>query len=100
MVNDSVYSKLSPWASNQERLVTEALIANTAPAEEIQTMVRPPLPQIQMFPALFGYGDKVDRTPTIDSVIGTPVSSVQPRIDWSGSPAGYMGSPRFVNGPV
>lgn len=46
---------IGPFASNQERLLTQSIAALTMSAAEIQEFVRPPLPQIQLFPARFGY---------------------------------------------
>jgi hypothetical protein len=49
---------IGPFASNQERLLSQSLAAWNMSAAEIQEYVRPPLPQIQLFPARFGYTDK------------------------------------------
>jgi hypothetical protein len=46
---------IGPFQSNQERLLSQSLAANMMTAAEIQEYVRPPLPQIQLFPARFGY---------------------------------------------
>ena len=46
---------IGPFASNQERLLSQSLAAWSMTAAEIQEFVRPPLPQIQLFPARFGY---------------------------------------------
>jgi hypothetical protein len=48
---------IGPFASNQERLLSQSLAAWNMSAAEIQEYVRPPLPQIQLFPARFGYTD-------------------------------------------
>ena len=82
-----------PWASNMERLTSQAIMVATMPAQQIQQMVRPPLPQIQLFPARVGYGP---RPPVgIEDVISLDRAYMEPRISWySGSPAGYSGSSR------
>lgn len=95
----SVYSQISPWARNEERLVTEALIVADIPGAEIQAEVRPPLPQIQMFPPLYGYPDYQARQATIDSVLATDRMYQDRRSDTSGGPNDWMASARFVNGP-
>ena len=95
----SVYDKLSPWASNEERLVTEALMSNTMPSEEIQTMVRPPLPQIRMFPPIFGFVSYGERQATIDDVLGEARRPADFRSSLSGGEGGFMAAARFVNGP-
>jgi len=48
---------IGPFQSNQERLLSQSLAAWSMSAAEIQEYVRPPLPQIQLFPARFGYTD-------------------------------------------
>jgi len=48
---------IGPFASNQERLLSQSLAAWTMSAAEIQAYVRPPLPQIKMFPPRFGYSE-------------------------------------------
>ena len=76
-----------------ERLTSQAIMVATMPAEQIQLMVRPPLPQIQLFPARFGYGPRPQIG--IDDVISLDRAYMEPRISWySGSPAGYSGSSR------
>jgi len=48
---------IGPFQSNQERLMSQSLAAWNMSGAEIQEYVRPPLPQIQLFPARFGYTD-------------------------------------------
>lgn len=80
-----------PWASNMERLTQQALMAATIPGRQLQQLVRPPLPQIHLFPERIGYGNR--QQPTIDDVVSIDRVYVEPRISWySGSPAGYSGS--------
>lgn len=87
------WSYNGPFSSNMERLTTQALMAATIPANQIQQMVRPPLPQIQLFPNRFGFG--VRTQPEIDDVVTLDRVYTEPRISWySGSPAGYSGSSR------
>ena len=47
-----------PWSSNMERLTSQALMVMNIPGAELQKMVRPPLPQIRLFPDRFGYGER------------------------------------------
>lgn len=94
----SVYDKVNPWASNEERLVTESLMSNTAPAEEL-ALVRPPLEQIRMFPPLFGFVPYNLRQATIEDVLGEIRRPADFRSSLSGGEAGWMASARFVNGP-
>jgi hypothetical protein len=46
---------IGPFASNQERLLSQSMAAWKMSRGEVQTYVRPPLPQIQLFPPKFGY---------------------------------------------
>jgi hypothetical protein len=46
---------IGPFASNQERLLSQALAVATMPGADVQTVVRPNLPQIQLFPPRYGY---------------------------------------------
>lgn len=49
---------IGPFASNQERLLTQSLEIGNMTASEIQAYVRPNLPQIELFPARYGYETK------------------------------------------
>ena len=46
---------LGPFKSNQERLIGQSLAAFSMTSEEIQQHVRPPLPQVKLFPPRYGY---------------------------------------------
>ena len=82
-----------PWASNEERLTSQALMVATLPGEDIQKLVRPNLPQLRLFPDKYGYGDRTQ--PTIEDVVSVDRNYVEPRISWySGGPAGYSGTSR------
>ena len=61
------WSYLGPWATNMERLTQQALMVATIPGKDIQAMVRPPLPQIRLFPDRFGYGERSQ--PGIEDVV-------------------------------
>ena len=85
-----------PWASNMERLTQQALMVGTIPGADISEMVRPPLPQIRLFPDRYGYNRDV---PGIDDIVSVDRTYVGPRISWySGSPAGYTGASRNTLG--
>jgi hypothetical protein len=93
------WSYNGPWASNMERLTQQALMAATMPAAQLQQLVRPPLPQIRLFPDRFGFGIRTQ--PEIDDVISLDRVYTEPRVSWySGSPAGYSGSSRNDLGSV
>lgn len=87
------WSYNGPWSTNMERLTSQALMVASIPGKDLQEMVRPPLPQIRLFPDRFGYGDR--RPPGIEDIITIDRNYMEPRISWySGSPAGYSGSTR------
>lgn len=82
-----------PWATNESRLTQQALLAATIPGAQLQKMVRPPLPQIRLFPDRFGYGLRTQ--PTIDDVVSVDRVYTEPRVSWySGGVGGYSGASR------
>jgi hypothetical protein len=88
-----------PWATNMERLTQQALMVATIPGADLQQMVRPPLPQIRVFPDRYGYGNRSQ--PTIEDVVSVDRVYTDPRVSWySGSPAGYSGSSRNDTGAI
>ena len=91
------WSYTGPFASNEERLVQQALASMDLPGEELQEFVRPPLPQIDAFPARFGY-DR--RAIGINDVINMGRTfPAQSRVSWfSGGVGGYTGSSRNTLG--
>ena len=46
---------IGPFQSNQERLLSQSLAVNSMTGQELQTYVRPPLPQVKLFPEKYGY---------------------------------------------
>jgi hypothetical protein len=48
---------VGPFASNQERLLSQSLAAWRLSREELRTYVRPTLPQINLFPEKYGYNE-------------------------------------------
>jgi hypothetical protein len=82
-----------PWSSNEERLTQQALMVATLPGNLIQQVVRPNLPQIQLFPPRTGFGNRLQIS--IDDVISIDRVYVEPRVSWfSGGVGGYSGSTR------
>jgi hypothetical protein len=79
-----------PWSSNEERLTSQALMVMNIPGADIAQMVRPPLPQIRLFPEKYGYDRKVFG---IDDIVTIDRKYVEPRVSWySGGVAGYSGT--------
>lgn len=60
---------LGPFASNQERLLTQSLATWNMSASEIQEYVRPPLPQVKLFPARYGF---TEYEITIEDIVQMP----------------------------
>jgi hypothetical protein len=91
---------IGPFASNQERLLSQSLAANTMPGAELQEYVRPPLPQIQMFPARYGY---TENELTIEDIIGLKRNALtQQRVesDFSQTPNSTQSTSRNSLGQV
>lgn len=91
------YQYLGPFASNEERLTQQALQSAILPSEEIAALARVPIPQIELFPPRFGYGDR--SSPGIMDVIDVSRQYSDPRVSWfSGGVAGYSGTSRNTLG--
>lgn len=92
------WSYLGPFASNEERLIQQALTSALMTAEEIQQNVQPPLPQVAVFRPRVGYPTVEERQARIEDIVGLERVTMHPASTWfSGGPAGYTGSPRFEN---
>ena len=83
-----------PFASNEERLMSQALQVALIPGDEIQNMVRPPLPQINPFPERFGYRR---RAIGIEDIIDID-RTYNPRTDFSGTDSSINGTSRNTQG--
>ena len=60
---------IGPFASNQERLLSQSLAANLMTGAELQEYVRPPLPQVVLFPERYGY---TDTELTLEDIVQLP----------------------------
>lgn len=91
------YDYMGPFSSVQERLISQAVNAVTMPAADLQQVVRPNLPQINPFPARFGYRT---RALSVMDVINVDVEfqPEQNRVDFTASKAGYQGTLRNAQG--
>jgi hypothetical protein len=87
---------IGPFASNQERLLSQSLAANTMTGPELQEHVRPPLPQIRLFPERYGY---TQTEITIEDIIDLP-GRAQQRVesDYSQTPNTTQSSSRNALG--
>jgi hypothetical protein len=75
---------IGPFASNQERLLSQSLAANMMSGPELQEYVRPPLPQVRLFPERYGY---TQTEISIEDIIDLP-GRAQQRVesDFSNTP--------------
>jgi len=74
-------SYIGPFSSNNERMLSQAMAINTMTNSEIQDLVRPPLPQVSLFPNKFGYETYEYGIKDIVEMSGR----VQQRVDFSGA---------------
>lgn len=89
---------IGPFQSNQDRLLNQALAVYTMKGPEIKELVRPPLPQVNLFPARFGYEESEIG---IEDVIDLPRSrptSQRVESDFSNSPNSPQSSSRNTLG--
>lgn len=92
------YQYNGPWSTNAERLVSQALMVMNIPGQDIQAMVRPPLPQIRLFPDRYGFGEP-RLQPGIEDVVTIDRVYSEPRVSWfSGGVAGYTAADRNALG--
>jgi hypothetical protein len=87
---------IGPFASNQERLLTQSLAAWSMSASEIQEFVRPELPQIELFPARYGYVTTEIGIADIIDMPGRPA----PRVDYTKTPGVSESTSRNTLGDV
>lgn len=85
------YDYMGPFASTQEALLTRAIRSVTLPAAMIQDLVRPPLPQIQLFPPRFGYRT---RQLSLMDVVNVDEEFQPRRSDFTQSPGSFQGTSR------
>lgn len=89
---------LGPFQSNQDRLLNQALAVYTMKGPEIQDLVRPPMPQINLFPPRFGY---TEAEISIEDVIDLPRSrptTQRVESDFSNNPNSPQSSSRNTLG--
>ena len=89
---------LGPFQSNQERLLSQSLAANSMTAEEIQEYVRPPLPQINLFPDRYGYVTEEISIEDIVQLPGGGRKSQRVESDFSQTPNTTQGTSRNTLG--
>ena len=89
---------VGPFASNQERLLSQSMAVNMMTGQEIQELVRPPLPQVKLFPDRYGY---TDVELTIEDIIALPrVNQQRVESDFSQTPNTQESSSTNSLGPT
>jgi hypothetical protein len=91
------YDFMGPFANAQEAFMVRALRSATMPAALLQDLIRPPLPQIQLFPPRFGYRT---RQLGILDVMDVNEEFQPTRVDFTREPGGYQGTSRNVSESV
>ena len=88
---------MGPFANAQEAFMARALKAVTMPAQLIPDIVRPPLPQINMFPPRYGYRT---RELGIMDVMDVNDQFQPTRVDFTREQGAYSGTARNVSESV
>lgn len=88
------YDYMGPFKDTQDMLITRAVRSVTLPSVMVQDLVRPHLPQIQLFPPRYGYRT---RQLGITDVMDVDVNFQPTRTDYSQSPSSYQGTARNVS---
>lgn len=85
------YDYMGPFANTQEALITRAIRSVTLPKQMIQDLVRPPMPNVQLFPPRYGY-----RTRELDimDIMNVDAEFQPTRTDFSQSPGSFQGTSR------
>lgn len=91
------WSYAGPFASYMERQIQTALTPMFMTREEIQQSVTPPLSQVAVFRPRTGYPEVQDRQARVTDIVNAP-RRLDAKATWySGGPAGYTGSPRYMS---
>jgi hypothetical protein len=91
------YDFMGPFANAQEAFMVKALRANTMPGQLLQDLIRPPLPQVQLFPPRFGYRS---RELGIMDIMDVNQTFQPTRVDFTRQPGGYQGTARNMSESV
>ena len=85
------YDYMGPFKSFEDALLSQALNVITMPREEVARVVRPRLPQLQLFRPTQGYRT---RALGINDIIEVNQEQPPTRVDFTGGHAGYQGTER------
>ena len=89
---------IGPFASNQERLLSQSLAALTMNGPELQQLVRPPLPQIKLFPPRYGFNESEIGIADIIDLPRTAPTAQRVESDFSNTPNTTQSSSRNTLG--
>ena len=89
---------LGPFQSNQERLLSQSLAALTMSGAELQQYVRPPLPQIKLFPPRYGFSESEIGIEDIIDLPRTAPTAQRVESDFSNTPNTTQSSSRNTLG--
>lgn len=87
---------IGPFASNQERLLSQSLEVGDMTHAEVQEYVRPNLPQVELFPDRYGFSTKEYGIKDIIEMTGRPVT----RVDYAQQPTTTESTSRNALGQV
>jgi hypothetical protein len=88
---NTVYDQTKPWESLQEGQVSRALSGQAHLSTQSIESLKPPVMNVgRPAPPRFGYGPC--QQPTIKDVLDVAAKFPQPRVDYTGSQAGYSGT--------
>ena len=88
------YDYMGPYTSDQAMRLGQALSSTTVPSEYLADLVRPPLPQVQLFRSRYGYRT---RELGISDIMDIDEIYLEPRVD-SGGNGGFEGTSRNSSG--
>ena len=91
------YDYMGPFENEQEALITRAVRSVTLPSSMVQDLVRPNLPQVQLFRPRIGYRT---RQLTITDVMNVNAEFQPERTDYTQSNGSYSGTARNVSESV
>ena len=91
------YDYMGPFASFQDALLSQALNVITMPREEVQRVVRPRLPQLELFRPTLGYRT---RAISLKDVVNVNEDQPPTRVDFTREAGSYQGTARNISESV